>query len=100
MKVQIGGAAAQIELREVADKRRLETCAFRYQISQNMCFDITFCTGSGRRTHALQIAKNLYGIVATADCCKRVLLRFHLDFVFSDFWVSFLVNLVPANTGQ
>jgi hypothetical protein len=25
---------------------------------------------------------------------------FHMDFVFSDFWVSFLVNLVPANTGQ
>jgi hypothetical protein len=25
-----------------------------------MCFDITFCTGSGRRTHALQIAKNLF----------------------------------------
>ena len=36
----------------------------------------------------------------TADCCKRVLLRFHLDFEISDFWVSFLVNLVPANTGQ
>jgi hypothetical protein len=35
-----------------------------------------------------------------ADCCKRVLLRLRLDFEFSDFWVSFLVNLVPANTGQ
>jgi len=23
-----------------------------------------------------------------------------LDFEFSDFWVSFLGNLVPANTGQ
>ena len=42
-----------------------KTCAFRYQISQNMCFDIAFCTGSGRRTPALQIAKNLYGIVAS-----------------------------------
>jgi hypothetical protein len=42
-----------------------KTCAFRYQISQNMCFDITFCTGSGRRTHSLQIAKNLYGAVAS-----------------------------------
>ncbi len=42
-----------------------KTCAFRYQISQNMGFDITFCTGSGRRTPALQIAKNLYGAVAS-----------------------------------
>ena len=32
---------------------------------ENTCFDITFCTGSGRRTHALQIAKNLYGAVAS-----------------------------------
>ncbi len=41
-----------------------KTCAFRYQISQNMCFDIALCTGSGRRTPALQIAKSLYGVVA------------------------------------
>jgi hypothetical protein len=41
-----------------------KTCAFRYQISQNMCFDIAFCTGSGRRTPALQITQNLYGAVA------------------------------------
>jgi hypothetical protein len=27
-------------------------------------------------------------------------LRLRLDFEFSDFWVSFLGNLVPANTGQ
>jgi hypothetical protein len=42
-----------------------KTCPFRYQISQNMLFDITFCTGSGRRTHALQNAKNIYGAVAS-----------------------------------
>ena len=41
-----------------------KTCAFRYQISQNMCFDITFCTGSGRRTPALKFMKNSYGVVA------------------------------------
>jgi hypothetical protein len=34
-----------------------KTCAFRYQISQNMCFDIAFCTGSGRRTPDLQLPK-------------------------------------------
>jgi hypothetical protein len=32
---------------------------------ENTFFDITFCTGSGRRTHALQIVKNLYGAVAS-----------------------------------
>jgi len=31
----------------------------------------------------------------TADCCKRVLC-FHLDFLFLDFWASFLVTAVPA----
>jgi hypothetical protein len=36
-----------------------KTCAFRYQISQNMCFDIIFCTGSGRRTPARKFVKIL-----------------------------------------
>jgi hypothetical protein len=40
-------------------------CAFRYQISQNMCFDITFCTGSGRRTTVLKFIKNSYGVVTS-----------------------------------
>jgi hypothetical protein len=31
---------------------------------ERTCFDITFCTGSGRRTPALQFAKNSYGAVA------------------------------------
>jgi hypothetical protein len=31
--------------------------AFRYQISQNMCFDITCCTGSWRRRPALKFIK-------------------------------------------
>jgi hypothetical protein len=42
-----------------------KTRTFRDQISGDRCFDITFCTGSGRRTHVLQIAKNLYGAVAS-----------------------------------
>jgi hypothetical protein len=36
-----------------------KTCAFRYQISQNMCFEIIFCTGSERRTPALKFVKIL-----------------------------------------
>ena len=36
-------------------------------------------------------------VVTRCDVTRKC---FHLDFVFSDFWVSFLVNLVPANTGQ
>jgi hypothetical protein len=36
-----------------------KTCSFRYQISQNMCFDITFCTDSGRRRPALHWQKSL-----------------------------------------
>ena len=30
---------------------------------ERTCFDITFCTGSGRRTPALRCAKNSYGPV-------------------------------------
>ena len=51
-----------------------KTCAFRYQISQNMCFDIRFCTGSGRRRPALQIVKNSYVFVAPAVEYKELTL--------------------------
>ena len=66
-----------------------------------MCFDITFCAGSGRRTPALKFVKNSYGVVAppvVADGEKRALVFFFLDLLFLDFWVRFSVNLVPANT--
>ena len=36
-------------------------------------------------------------LLGTADCGKRVLLCFPLDFLFLDFWARFLVNAVPAN---
>jgi len=41
-----------------------KTRAFRDQILENTWFDITFCTGSGRRTPALKFIKILYGVVA------------------------------------
>jgi hypothetical protein len=41
-----------------------KTRVFRDQILENTCSENRFCTGSGRRTPALQIAQNLYGALA------------------------------------
>jgi hypothetical protein len=35
-----------------------------HAFSQNMFFDITFCTGSGRRVPVLKFIKNSYGVVS------------------------------------
>jgi hypothetical protein len=62
-------------------KERSFTC------ERTLWFDITFCTGSGRRTSALQFVKNSYGVT------KSVVSQVHEWVVYGDIEIKDYVVL-------
>jgi hypothetical protein len=69
------------------DKETLKERSFTFE---RTCFDITFCTGSGRRTPALQCVKNLYGTVTPPVDVVRLGVRSRILFDLKNLLTSWL----------
>jgi hypothetical protein len=58
-----GGSLLLCERNQNGLSSHLTECFFGHEISERMCFEIRFCTGSGRRTSVLKFVKILVSYV-------------------------------------